>query len=161
MKTAQFTAIYFDYAMADANAFVATFGPALSLHGVSVVRNPAGADGFFDWTATVSYADNTPVVEAAPAVDFRADVLAFVAKIQAREDAEKSIFPATFSVEFNRAYVRISRSTSPNQRCAFGFIDYAGNLLKSAGWKGPAKNFNRGNIYDANPMRCVSIYSIQ
>lgn len=174
MKTAQFTAIYFDYAMADVKAYIATFGTALELHGISVVRNDPNADGFFDWTATVLYCDAVieyPVYPAAPvtpsvdelvaAVDFTADVLAFVAKLQAREDAGKNAFPATFTVDFNRAYIRICRSTSPLQRSAFGFIDYSGNLMKAASWKTPAKNFFRGNIYDASPMRCVSLYSVQ
>jgi hypothetical protein len=45
-------------------------------------------------------------------------------------------------------YIRIV-SNSGSQRSAFGFVDkITGDVLKSAGWKGPAKNFARGNIRD-------------
>lgn len=96
----------------------------------------------------------------APATDFKADVLAFVGLLQAREDAINSTFPVTFSAEFNRAFVRIVRSMGKTQRSAYGFIDAAGNLLKTASWKGPAKNYTRGSIYGANPLQGAGIYSV-
>jgi hypothetical protein len=45
-------------------------------------------------------------------------------------------------------YIRIV-AVRPDGRSAFGWVDKAnGDVLKSAGWKRPAKNFARGNIFD-------------
>lgn len=54
------------------------------------------------------------------------------------------------TAERGRRYIRIV-SSHGGQRSAFGFVDtQTGNVLKSDGWKGPAKNFARGNIADDN-----------
>lgn len=53
--------------------------------------------------------------------------------------------------EEGRRYVRLTISEGPNEQCrsAWGFIDKTtGAVLKAAGWKTPAKNFARGNIFD-------------
>ena len=172
MKTAQFSAIYFDYALNDARAYVALFGSGMELVGINVVRNEAGADGFFGWTATVTYTEDLALIayikgEAPAAVaevvepTHEEAVLAFVELLQARETAQNQPFPATFSVEFGRVYARIIRSVAANQRSAYGFVTRGGDLLKAASWKGPAKNFSRGNIYGAKPLTGTSLYSIQ
>ena len=149
MKTAQFTAIYFNYAMSDAMAYAATLGEWMQLHGVAVVLNAADKDGFVSWTATVTYADNTPVVAPVVAeLDFTADVLAFVAKLQARENAENAVFPYAFSFEVGRKYTRIVKSIS-GSRSVYCFLDADGNIYLPAGWKGPAKHI-RGTIYAAD-----------
>ena len=45
-------------------------------------------------------------------------------------------------------YIRIV-SEDKTSRSSFCFIDKTnGNVLKAAGWKAPAKNFARGNIFD-------------
>jgi hypothetical protein len=42
-----------------------------------------------------------------------------------------------------------SRTGRPDDRFAFGFVDKTnGDVFKSGGWKGPEKNFARGNIFD-------------
>jgi hypothetical protein len=47
-------------------------------------------------------------------------------------------------------YIRLVANRN-DERSAFGFIDKTnGDVLKTAGWKGPTKNFARGNIRDEN-----------
>jgi hypothetical protein len=55
--------------------------------------------------------------------------------------------PPTMTYEEGRKYARIV--IEGTQRSCFGFIDMTnGDILKSAGWKAPAKNFSRGNLFD-------------
>ena len=57
----------------------------------------------------------------------------------------------SFTVEYNKKYVRISANNS-----VLGFIVAVdndkkfkkGDILKPAGWKAPARNFARGNVFD-------------
>jgi hypothetical protein len=59
--------------------------------------------------------------------------------------------PPTLSVEHGPRYIRVVANKADGDRSAFCFIDkQTGDVLKTAGWKGPAKNFARGNIRDAN-----------
>lgn len=52
--------------------------------------------------------------------------------------------------ERGQRYIRLVSETL-GSRSAWGFVDTkSGDVLKSAGWKGPAKNFARGNIFDAD-----------
>jgi hypothetical protein len=54
------------------------------------------------------------------------------------------------SLDGGKRYVRIVSQNGPGSRAAFGFIDKTtGDVLYAAGWKGPAKNFARGNVFDA------------
>lgn len=66
-----------------------------------------------------------------------------------------------FDIEEGRNYIRIVRERrgGGGRSCA-GFIvkkDTAkfkrGDMLKSAGWKAPATNFARGNVFDDLPER--------
>lgn len=62
------------------------------------------------------------------------------------------LYAKKITVDEGRKYIRLVMSEGPDARCgsAWGFIDKTnGNVLKSAGWKTPAKNFSRGNIFDA------------
>jgi len=58
--------------------------------------------------------------------------------------------PPIIKLERGHRYVRIVKTdASAHDRSAFGFIDTTnGDVLKAAGWKAPAKNFARGNVYD-------------
>jgi len=60
-------------------------------------------------------------------------------------------FPCpSLSTMYGRRYVRIVREDSSGSRSAHAFVDRTnGDVMKAASWKGPAKNFARGNIYDA------------
>ena len=50
-------------------------------------------------------------------------------------------------------YTRIVKSEGAHSRSAYGFIDMQnGDLLKSAGWKAPAKHA-RGNLRGADPLQ--------
>ena len=57
-----------------------------------------------------------------------------------------------FQYEFHRKYVHII-STDDNQRSSHSWVMInddkkfkQGDILKSAGWKAPARNFSRGNV---------------
>lgn len=77
----------------------------------------------------------------------------FMVKAQERVAADYAAFGGTstpeLSAEYGRRYIRIVSSGS-GSRSAWGFVDYeTGDVLKAAPWKTPAKNFARGNIFDA------------
>lgn len=63
--------------------------------------------------------------------------------------------PFSFAIEAQEGpkYIRLVRVEFFNGErtkggSAFGFVDKTnGNVLKAAGWKAPAKNFARGNIF--------------
>ena len=86
--------------------------------------------------------------------------LAFLRAAQAKVDADYRAFNRDadpdyvernmpkLSGEGSARYIRIV-SEQPGTRSAFGFVDKTnGDVLKAAGWKGPAKNFARGNVFD-------------
>jgi hypothetical protein len=91
--------------------------------------------------------------------EFEAAFIEFVAKTKVKVETDRDCI---ISYEPGRRYIRII-STYHDQRSCFGFVDATnGDVLKSAGWKAPAKNFARGNIFDANNGTArVSPYSIQ
>lgn len=67
---------------------------------------------------------------------------------------QDSPFEVVFVLEKGRKYHRIVQDTLNketgemfNQRSVAGFLDNDGNILKAAGWKGPAKGI-RGNIFN-------------
>lgn len=83
---------------------------------------------------------------------------AFMVAAQERVNADYMRFsagypnakPPVLVAEHGKRYVRIV-SDNGVQRSAWGFVDTTnGDVLKSAGWKSPAKNFARGNIHDQN-----------
>ena len=80
----------------------------------------------------------------------------FMEKAQSAVDRDYAAFQGQFgtengpklSYEEGRRYWRIV-STASGSRSAFAFVDQmTGQVLKAAGWKAPAKNFARGNIFD-------------
>lgn len=87
--------------------------------------------------------------------EFEAAFVEFVAQAQVKVNTYYAKnFPTlkTPKIEFEpgRRYIRLIE-TGESQRSCFGFIDATnGDVLKSAGWKSPAKNFARGNLFDAN-----------
>lgn len=93
---------------------------------------------------------------------FTAETLApFLTAAQAKVNAtyeafqarsETKFIPPSLSLEIGRRYARIvSTDSHGSSRSAFGFVDLTnGDVLKSDGWKSPAKNFARGNVADAN-----------
>lgn len=86
--------------------------------------------------------------------NFETAFAAFLAAAQAKVTADFTAFSPTMPVPQlstmpGRRYVRIVVE-SHGQRSAWGFVDSTnGDVLKTDGWKSPAKNFARGNIYDA------------
>lgn len=62
------------------------------------------------------------------------------------------------SYDVGKRYIRIVSTNTG--RYVYGFIDTTnGDLLKSAGWKAPAKNFARGNIIQGK-LDCCGHYGI-
>lgn len=57
-----------------------------------------------------------------------------------------------FGVEFEPGskYVKVVKISSGGSRSVHSFVEKeTGNIWKAASWKAPAKNFVRGNVYDA------------
>lgn len=92
---------------------------------------------------SVSYAHN-------PA-EFEAAFVEFIARctvIQAKQYANSEGSNPELTYDPGRKYIRVVSSTW-GQRSVFCFVDSTnGNVLKADGWKKPALNFARGNIFD-------------
>lgn len=84
----------------------------------------------------------------------------FLAKANEKAQASYAAFnagpaPFSFAIEAQEGpkFIRLVRVEFYNGErrpggSAFGFVDKTnGNVLKAAGWKAPAKNFARGNIF--------------
>lgn len=56
--------------------------------------------------------------------------------------------PSKITAEPGRKYIKLVVSRY-GSRSVYCFLDYAGNVYKSASWKAPAKHV-RGSIFDAN-----------
>lgn len=89
---------------------------------------------------------------------------AFVFKIQtlingAYATSKNPIPTIEVMFKFGQRYARLVR-VSPGERSAYGFVDMTnGDLLKAAGWRGPAKG-RRGGIRDSNATARCSAYSL-
>jgi hypothetical protein len=69
----------------------------------------------------------------------------------------------TFDFKGGMRYAKIIVTTDggAGQRSVFGFVDMrSGDLLKAASWKGPTKNFARGNVHTTGATKGVSAYGI-
>ena len=66
----------------------------------------------------------------------------------------------TICVMPGRKFARIVKARA-HGRSVYGFVCRAtGDLYKAAGWKGPARNFTRGNIRDPRSIATLSPFSI-
>jgi hypothetical protein len=69
-------------------------------------------------------------------------------------------FPPVIEIMAGVKYSRIVLMQGPGVRSAYGFIDLTnGDLLKSDGWKKPAKHA-RGNIFADNPLAGCGPYGM-
>lgn len=67
--------------------------------------------------------------------------------------------PPVATLEMGKKFVRVCR-TETTGRSAYAFIELeTGNILKPAGWKGPAKGV-RGNILGTNPLAGCGPYGV-
>lgn len=93
-------------------------------------------------------------------MNFEDSLTAWLAALQARIDAYyqrayEHVEPPKLETMPGPKFVRVitARNDSegrPLERAAYCFVERAtGNIFKPAGWKGPEKNFPRGNIYEA------------
>lgn len=93
-----------------------------------------------------------------------ADLSAFQTKLQGFvhahwQKAANVGTPPTITIEPATKYARIVLAQG-SSRSAYGFIDQTtGDLLKSAGWKAPAKG-KRGNIFDPDPLAGCTPYGM-
>jgi hypothetical protein len=87
-------------------------------------------------------------------------IAAYVAALNAAEAARfarlyPSLTPSTYSVDPNgQKFVRIVAHAMgrTDDRSVHVFVERATGLIwKAAGWKGPARNFSRGSVFDALP----------
>ena len=84
------------------------------------------------------------------------EIETFKMRLQEAVDKDYGYFqkegsPLRVKIDFEEGskYIRIVSTSPYGSRSAFGFIEKeTGNILKSASWKAPAKNFSRGNIKD-------------
>ena len=61
-----------------------------------------------------------------------------------------------YSAQYNSKYIRIYYTRAGQGRAAFAFVDYDGNIYKSASWAAPAKGI-RGHINNP-PMEMRELY---
>lgn len=55
----------------------------------------------------------------------------------------------TITAKPGRKYIKLIESHSNSSRSVFCFLDFDGNIYKSASWSAPAKHI-RGNLFDDN-----------
>jgi hypothetical protein len=69
--------------------------------------------------------------------------------------------PATFSVMPGRVFDKIVTVRS-GSRSVYGFVRKSdGAIIKAASWKAPEpKQYERGNIYRANPLEGTGVYGV-
>ena len=90
--------------------------------------------------------------------DFITALDAFIASAQTKVDAEFNRADGRNPIltgEFGQRYVRVVKDLygDTRQRSVFCFVDTTnGDVLKAAGWKGPAKGTSatRSNVFDAD-----------
>lgn len=85
------------------------------------------------------------------------DVQAYVEKLNAyhlkRDKAlGYTLDSSVFEAKFSPSWIKIISTTfgGKGQKSVHCFIDYEGNIYKSASWNTPAKGV-RGTLYDKNP----------
>ena len=99
--------------------------------------------------------------------DFDAALKTWLAAVQTRIDAHhERNFPnqrrAVMIATKGPKFFRIVRNEGEFSRSAYAFVERAtGNIYKPAGWKGPEKNFPRGNIYQENKLSWCGVYGIE
>ena len=82
----------------------------------------------------------------------KADYIAYSLRVVKPENKHSVQYHAEsiqrFQLELNpgRKYTKVV--VNDNGRRVHSFLDKDGNIWKSAGWKAPALNFVRGNIFD-------------
>lgn len=94
----------------------------------------------------------------------QSDLDAFIVKAQAmltaHDERSSNVTRTTISYAIGKHYARLIVSIYTDQHSAYGFVDLtSGDLLKSDGWKSPAKG-KRGNIFDANSLAGCTPYGM-
>jgi hypothetical protein len=92
---------------------------------------------------------------------FNAALDAFIKALQVRIDENHKDYPQFaphITAEKGRKFVRIVSNGHNGSRSCFCFVDFAtGDVLKSDGWKRPAKGV-RGSIYVNAGQDAVGVY---
>ena len=128
-----------------------------TVSGACLLRAPDGTEWFaYRKDAHLVGAGDGPAPKAPKALEGTdADIAAWVEKVNGAFPLDRG---ATRKVEFGRKFARVFVEREGGSRSAYCFVDRAnGDILKTAGWKGPAKGA-RGNIFAADPLAGVGRY---
>ncbi len=131
-----------------------------TVSGACLIRHSDGTEWYaFRKDVAVVGGGTGPKPKAPKALEGTdADIAAWVEVVNAKYPLP---FGATRKVEFGRKFARVYKVYKVGKgvgRSAYCFVDRSnGTILKTAGWKGPAKGA-RGNIYAADPLAGVGMY---
>lgn len=91
---------------------------------------------------------------------------AFVALLQKPIDAHTAAMNIPGNIgtkigyELGKRYAKLIAHAGNGQRSAFGFVDMTtGDVYKAASWRGPERNFVRGNVHTMTESKWI--YSIR
>ena len=86
-------------------------------------------------------------------IGYKDTILADYNKFLTNLDHLNADYEDKFGVEFAEGskYVKIVTVSAGGSRSVHSFVEKSnGNIWKAASWASPARNFTRGNVFDAN-----------
>ena len=86
-------------------------------------------------------------------IGYKDAILADYSKFLTNLDHLNDDYKDKFAIEFAEGskYVKIVSISAGGSRSVHSFVEKSnGNIWKAASWASPARNFTRGNVFDAN-----------
>ena len=86
-------------------------------------------------------------------IGYKDAILADYSKFLTNLDHLNDDYKDKFAIEFAEGskYVKIVAISAGGSRSVHSFVEKStGNIWKAASWAAPARNFTRGNVFDAN-----------
>ena len=86
-------------------------------------------------------------------IGYKDAILADYSKFLTNLDHLNDDYKDKFAIEFAEGskYVKIVSISAGGSRSVHSFVEKSnGNIWKAASWAAPARNFTRGNVFDAN-----------
>lgn len=86
-------------------------------------------------------------------IGYKDAILADYSKFLTNLDHLNDNYEDKFAIEFAEGskYVKIVSISAGGSRSVHSFVEKSnGNIWKAASWASPARNFTRGNVFDAN-----------
>ena len=86
-------------------------------------------------------------------IGYKDAILADYSKFLTNLDHLNDDYKDKFAIEFAEGskYVKIVAISAGGSRSVHSFVEKSnGNIWKAASWASPARNFTRGNVFDAN-----------